>query len=103
MSRGRPEEGGFRADHRLIRRELMTAALGAVSAALPARAEEQSGKMSQIAAAYQGAKRLVQLRRLHILHPPEQLRGGERRYQPDRLVQGFRLARLTGRKICKRR
>ena len=52
-SRGRREKGGFRADRRLTRRELMTAALGAVSAALPARAEEQSGKMSQIAAAYQ--------------------------------------------------
>ena len=53
MSRDRPEEGSFRADHRLIRRELLTAALGGLAAALPARAEQQSGKMSQIAAAYQ--------------------------------------------------
>ena len=54
MSRGRREEGGFRADRRLTRRELMIAALGGLSAALPARAEEQPAKMSQIAAAYQG-------------------------------------------------
>ena len=53
MSRGRREEGGFRADRRLTRREL-TAALGDLSAALPARAEEPPGKLSQIAAAYQG-------------------------------------------------
>jgi hypothetical protein len=54
-SRDRREEGGVRADRRLTRRELMTAALGAVLAGLPARAEEQQQqKMSQIAAAYQG-------------------------------------------------
>jgi hypothetical protein len=53
MSRGRREEGGFRADRRLRRRELMTAVLGGLSAALPVRAEEQLAKLSQIAAAYQ--------------------------------------------------
>jgi hypothetical protein len=53
MSRGRREESGFRADRHLIRRELMAAALGGLSAALAARAEEQPAKMSQIAAAYQ--------------------------------------------------
>ncbi|MGC1413031.1 MAG: hypothetical protein WA864_29300 [Acetobacteraceae bacterium] len=54
MSRGRREEGSFRANRRLIRRELITAALGGLWAALPARAEEQPGQMSsQIAAAYQ--------------------------------------------------
>jgi hypothetical protein len=53
MSRGLHEEGGFRLDRRLTRRELMTAARGGLSATLPARAEEQPGKMSQIAAAYQ--------------------------------------------------
>ena len=53
MSRGRREEGSFRADRRLTRRELMTAAVGGLSAALPARAGEPPGKMSQIAAAYQ--------------------------------------------------
>ena len=53
MSHDRPEAGSFRADRRMTRRGLMTAALGGVSAALPARAEEQPGKMSQIAAAYQ--------------------------------------------------
>ncbi len=52
MSRDRPEESGFRADRRPTRRELMTAALGAVLAT-PASAEQQPGKMSQIAAAYQ--------------------------------------------------
>jgi hypothetical protein len=54
MSCGRREEGSFRADRRLTRRELMTAALGGLSAALPARAGEQPAQMSQIAAAYQG-------------------------------------------------
>ena len=54
MSRGRREAGGFRADRRRTRRELTIAVLGGVSAALPARAEEQLAKMSQIAAAYQG-------------------------------------------------
>ena len=54
MSRGLREEGGFRADRRRTRRELTIAALGGLSAALPARAEEQPAKMSQIAAAYQG-------------------------------------------------
>jgi hypothetical protein len=53
MSRGRREQGGFRTNRRLTRRELMTAAVGGLSAALPARAEEQPGKLSQIAAAYQ--------------------------------------------------
>jgi hypothetical protein len=53
MSRGRREEGGFRADRHLTRRELMTAVLGGLSAALPVRAEEQPAKMAQIAAAYQ--------------------------------------------------
>jgi hypothetical protein len=53
MSRGRREEGGFRADRCLTRRELMIAKLGGLSAALPVRAEGQPGKMSQIAAAYQ--------------------------------------------------
>jgi hypothetical protein len=56
-SRGRREKGGFRADRRLTRRELMTAALGGLSATLPARAEEQRQKMSQIAAAYQSTPR----------------------------------------------
>jgi len=55
MSRGRGEEGRFRADRRLPRRELMSAVLGVLPAALPARAEEQPAKMSQIAAAYQGS------------------------------------------------
>ena len=50
---GRREESSFRADRRLIRRELVIAALGGLTGAFPARAEEQSGKMSQIAAAYQ--------------------------------------------------
>jgi hypothetical protein len=53
MSRGRREEGSFRADRRLTRRELMIAAVGGFSAALPARAGEPPGKTSQIAAAYQ--------------------------------------------------
>jgi hypothetical protein len=53
MSRGRREAGSFRADRRLIRRELMTAVLGGLSAALAARAQKQLGKMSQISAAYQ--------------------------------------------------
>ena len=35
------------------RRELVTGALGGLSAALPARAEEQPGKTSQVVAAYQ--------------------------------------------------
>ncbi len=52
MSHCRRDEDGFRAHRRLTRREL-TAALGGLSAALPARAEEQPGKLSQIAAAYQ--------------------------------------------------
>jgi hypothetical protein len=54
MSHDRPEEGSFRADHRLTRRELMTAGLGGLAATLPAHAKEQQQKMSQIAAAYQG-------------------------------------------------
>jgi hypothetical protein len=53
MSRGRREAGGFRADRRRTRRELTIAVLGGVSAALPARAEEQMARLSQIAAAYQ--------------------------------------------------
>jgi hypothetical protein len=53
MSRGRGEEGRFRADRRLPRRELMTVVLGVLPAALPARAEEPPEKLSQIAAAYQ--------------------------------------------------
>ena len=53
MSRGLHEEGGFRVDRRLTRRELMTAALGGLSATLPARSEDLPAKMSQIAAAYQ--------------------------------------------------
>jgi hypothetical protein len=53
MSRDRLEGGSFRADRRLILRELTTAALGGLSATLPARAEEQQQKMSQIVAAYQ--------------------------------------------------
>ena len=53
MSRGQRDAGSFRADRDLIRRELMIAALGGLSAALPARAEQQPGKVSQIAAAYQ--------------------------------------------------
>jgi hypothetical protein len=57
MSRGRREECGVRDDRRLTRRELMTAALGALSAALPACAEELLGKTSQTAAAYQGTPR----------------------------------------------
>ena len=54
MSRGRREAGGFRADRRRTRRELTIAVLGGLTAALPARADEQPAKMSQIAAAYQG-------------------------------------------------
>jgi hypothetical protein len=53
MSRGRREAGSSRADRRLTRRELMTVALGGLSVARPARAEEQPEKVSQIAAAYQ--------------------------------------------------
>jgi hypothetical protein len=54
MSRGRREKGSLRTDRRLTRRELMTTALGGLSAALPACAEEPPGKMSsQMAAAYQ--------------------------------------------------
>ena len=53
MSRGLHEEGGFRVDRRLTRRELMTAALGGLGNA-PARSEDLPAKMSQIAAAYQG-------------------------------------------------
>ena len=52
MSHGRRDEDGFCAHRRLTRREL-TAAMGGLSAALPARAEEQPEKLSQIAAAYQ--------------------------------------------------
>jgi hypothetical protein len=52
MSHGQRDEGGFRTN-RLTRRELMTAAVGGLSAALPAGAEEQPGKLSQTAAAYQ--------------------------------------------------
>jgi hypothetical protein len=54
MSRGRGEDGGFRADRRLTRRELMSVVLSGLSAALPACAEDQPVKTSQIAAAYQG-------------------------------------------------
>ena len=54
MSRGRGEAGGFRADRRRTRRELTIAAIGGLLAALPAHAKEQSAKISQIAAAYQG-------------------------------------------------
>ena len=56
MSRGRREAGGFR-DRRLTRRELMTAALGGLAAARPARAAEQTERMSQIVAEYQGTPR----------------------------------------------
>ena len=52
MSHGQRDEGGFRTN-RLTRRELMTAAVGGLSAALPAPAEEQPGKTSQLAAGYQ--------------------------------------------------
>jgi hypothetical protein len=53
-SRSRREAGGIPADRRRTRRELAIAALCGLSAALPARAEEQPEKMSPIAAAYQG-------------------------------------------------
>jgi hypothetical protein len=53
MSRGPREAGGFRANHRRTRRELTNVVLGGLLAALPARAEEQPARMSQIAAAYQ--------------------------------------------------
>jgi hypothetical protein len=53
MSRGRREAAGFRADRRLTRRGLMAAAPGGLSAAVPARAEQQPDKASQISAAYQ--------------------------------------------------
>jgi hypothetical protein len=52
-SRHPREEGGFHADRHVTRRELMAAALGGLSTTRPARAEEPSTKMSQIAAAYQ--------------------------------------------------
>jgi hypothetical protein len=51
---GRREEDSFRADRRLIPRELVIAALGGLTGA---RDEEQSGKMSQIAAAYQSTQK----------------------------------------------
>jgi hypothetical protein len=53
MSPGGREKGRSRADRRLTRRELMTAALGGLLATLPARSEDLPAKMSQIAAAYQ--------------------------------------------------
>jgi len=53
MSRRRCEQGGVCACRSPTRRGLITAALGGVSAALPARADEPSAKLSQIAAAYQ--------------------------------------------------
>jgi hypothetical protein len=53
MSRHRREVNGIRANRYLVRRDLMTAALGGFSAALPARAREPSARLSQIAAAYQ--------------------------------------------------
>jgi len=53
MSRHRSEDGGVSACRRPTRRDLITAALGGVFAALPARAEEPPAKLSQIAAAYQ--------------------------------------------------
>jgi len=58
MSHGQRDEGGFRTN-RLTRRELMTAAVGGLSAALPVRAEEPPGKLSQIAAAYQSTPRAL--------------------------------------------
>jgi hypothetical protein len=57
MSRGRREDGDFRTNRRLTRRELYIAALGGLWAALPARAEEPPGKRSQIAASYQSKPR----------------------------------------------
>jgi hypothetical protein len=74
-----------------MRRELIIAVLGGLTGALPARSQSKSKKMSQIAAAYQNAKRLVQLSRLLVLHPTAELRGCERRYQPDRVVQALLL------------
>jgi hypothetical protein len=53
MSRCRRDAVSFRADRRLVRRELIIAALGGLSATLPARADEQQQMMSKIAAAYQ--------------------------------------------------
>jgi hypothetical protein len=50
--------------------------------------------MSQIAAA--DFQKACSVAPLLVLHPSAELQGGERRYQPDRLVQVFRLARLTG-------
>jgi len=34
--------------------------------------------------------------RPHAFRPPARLQGGERRYQPDRRGQAFRLARVRG-------
>jgi hypothetical protein len=42
--------------------ELIIAALGGLTGALPARAEEESKKVSQIATAYQSTQNVVQLR-----------------------------------------
>jgi hypothetical protein len=96
MSRGWRDAASFRTDRRLIRRELMTAALAGLSAVLPALAEEQSGKMTQIAAAYQSTpKGLFSCAVCSFFIRPHSCKGGERQYQPDRLVQAFRLARLT--------
>jgi hypothetical protein len=52
MSRGRREGQFDFCHHRLTRRKLISAALS-LGAGVPARAEEQLPKMSQIAAAYQ--------------------------------------------------
>ena len=53
MSRHRREGSGVCAYRSPTRRDLVTAALGGVSAAMPARAQAPSAKLSQIAAAYQ--------------------------------------------------
>jgi hypothetical protein len=53
MLRRRCEDNRVCADRHLTRRDLMTAALGGVSTALPARAEGPAAKLSQITAAYQ--------------------------------------------------
>jgi hypothetical protein len=81
---------------RLARRDLM-AALGGFAATLPARAEQPPAKLSQTAAAYQTtAKGMFSCAVCTFFIRPRSCQGGERRYQPDRLVQAVRHAGLTG-------
>ena len=53
MSRGQHKRRHYRANRHLTRRDLVTAAVGCLSAAPVASTGEQPGKLSQIAAAYQ--------------------------------------------------